>query len=487
MKTNKKNIIWVLLTVFIFILVDGYFIAHKNLYFNLVPFVLIVILFAIFSLDKAILLIAFFVPLSIPLRTFYPNLGIDMYLPTEPLMVGILILFVFKILKEKTFDKKILKHPVSIVIYFSLFWILITALTSTMPVVSIKFLLSRIWFLVSFYFLAALLFRNPKNYKLFWGLYMTSLLIVIGYTIKNLLSYGLFDQKAANFVCSPLYNDHTAYGAALAMAFFATLGMIFDNKIKGLWRVLTFIAAIIFVFALVFSYSRAAWLSFFVAIVVLVIILLKIKFKVIVFFSLILFISGGLIYNKLMDDLEKNRQDSSTSFAKHIESMTNISTDASNVERLNRWSCAIRMFEEKPLFGWGPGTYMFQYAPFQLSYEKTIISTNDGDGGNVHSEYLGPLVESGILGALYFILILIFSMITGLRAYKYAINKEIKVLTLFSFLGLVTYFTHGILNNFLDTDKLSSIFWASIAFLVVADIYFTKKPKKKVPKQCCSK
>ncbi len=482
MKTNKKNIIWVLLAVLVYILIDGYFIAHQNLYFNLVPFVLIVILLAVFSLDKTILLITFFVPISIPLRTFYPDLGIDMYLPTEPLMVGVLILFLFKILKERNFDKKVLTHPVSITIYFSLFWILVTALTSTMPIVSLKFFLSRVWFLVTFYFLATQLFKNPKNFKLFIGLYSAALLIAVGYTLKNHLVYGLFDQEAANFVCSPLYNDHTAYGAALAIIIFGVLGIIFDNQTKGFWRIISFLVFGIFVFALVFSYSRAAWLSVIVAIVVMLLILFKVKFKIVVLSSLLLLVAGILAYNKIINDLEKNKQDSSTNFAQHLESMTNISTDASNVERLNRWSCAIRMFEKKPVFGWGPGTYMFKYAPFQLSYEKTIISTNEGDRGNAHSEYLGPLAESGFLGVVYMLLILIFTMITGLRAYKYAINKEIKILILFTILGLVTYFTHGFLNNFLDTDKLSSLFWGSIAFLVVADIYFTEKPKKKAEK-----
>jgi len=480
LKTDRKNIIWVLIAVFIFILIDGYFIAHKNLYFNLVPFVLIILLFAVFSLDKTILLITFFVPLSIPLRTFFPNLPVDMYLPTEPLMVGVLILFILKVLKDKTFDKKVLKHPVSIVIYFSLFWILVTALTSTMPVVSLKFLLSRVWFLVTFYFLATQLFKNPKNFKLFLSLYFSAFLITIAYTLKNHLSYGLFDQKAANFVCSPLYNDHTAYGAALAISLFGILGIIFDKSTKSLWRIISFFVFGIFVFALVFSYSRAAWLSVAFAIVVMIFIIFKVRFKIIVLLTFLLTISGVLVYNQIINDLKKNKQDSSTNFTQHLESMTNISTDASNVERLNRWSCAIRMFEKKPIFGWGPGTYMFQYAPFQLSYEKTIISTNEGDRGNAHSEYLGPLAESGVLGVMYMLLLVIFTMITGLRAYKYAENKEIKILVFFTILGLVTYFVHGFLNNFLDTDKLSSLFWGSIAFLVVADIYFTKKPEKKI-------
>ena len=40
-------------------------------------------------------------------------------------------------------------------------------------------------------------------------------------------------------------------------------------------------------------------------------------------------------------------------------------------------------------------------------------------------------------------------------------------------LGLITYFAHGILNNFLDTDKLSVPFWGFIAGIVALDIYHT--------------
>ena len=31
-------------------------------------------------------------------------------------------------------------------------------------------------------------------------------------------------------------------------------------------------------------------------------------------------------------------------------------------KRINRWKSALRMFQERPLLGHGPGTYMFLYA-----------------------------------------------------------------------------------------------------------------------------
>jgi hypothetical protein len=46
------------------------------------------------------------------------------------------------------------------------------------------------------------------------------------------------------------------------------------------------------------------------------------------------------------------------------------------------------------------------------------------------------------------------------------------------FLGLVTYLIHGILNNFLDTDKASAPFWGFIAAIVAIEVYHVETPKK---------
>ena len=52
-----------------------------------------------------------------------------------------------------------------------------------------------------------------------------------------------------------------------------------------------------------------------------------------------------------------NEQESSD-FYEHIQSITTISSDASNVERINRWSSAVSMFKERPFWFWN-GTYQF--------------------------------------------------------------------------------------------------------------------------------
>ncbi|NJK95664.1 MAG: O-antigen ligase family protein [Bacteroidales bacterium] len=181
--------------------------------------------------------------------------------------------------------------------------------------------------------------------------------------------------------------------------------------------------------------------------------------------------------------LEQNQQDSSKDISKHIESISNIRTDASNLERINRWNSAFKMFNERPVTGWGPGTYMFQYAPFQVSHDRTIISTNMGDWGNAHSEYIGPLAESGIPGMGLVIILVIVSIFTGFKVYFQSEPwSQERILSLALTLGLITYYIHGTLNNFLDTDKASALVWGYTAMLVAMDVkYRRKQPAKPEP------
>ena len=227
--------------------------------------------------------------------------------------------------------------------------------------------------------------------------------------------------------------------------------------------------------AMVLSSCRAAWLSIIAVVGVLICVLLKIKFKFILTVIVALVAIFFTFRHQIIDVMERNEQDSSSNFVEHVQSITNISTDASNLERINRWSSALRLFEERPFFGWGPGTYQFVYAPYQLSMNKTIITTNFGDGGNAHSEYIGALAEMGVIGSFLVVLLVIVSIYKGLTTYKNAKNKESKILVLAATLAIISYFIHGVLNNFLDTDKLAIPVWSCLAIITVIDTYHSGK------------
>lgn len=460
----------------LFILLNAFFLVKKHsMIINALPMVFAIVLLAFFALEKLLYLVVFFTPLSLPLSELVHGLGFDMFLPTEPLLFGILLIFILKCFGNRNFDRDILTHPVSLAIYFSLFWMLVTSTTSTMPGVSFKFFLSRIWFVVGFYLLTAKLFESGKNIEKFIWLYTLPLLMVIAYATTRHLAYGLWDKQAANFVVNPLYNDHTAYGAALAMYIPFLFGFSFTKIYSPRVKTLAYVVLVILLIGLTLSYARAAWLSVVAAFGVWMIIRLKIRFKPL-FITFLVTLSILVVFeNQILMYLERNNTESSTNLTEHISSMSNISSDASNLERINRWSCAIRMFENKPFFGWGPGTYMFNYAPYQLTAERTIISTNSADGGNAHSEYLGPMAESGFMGLITFLILIGMVVYTAIHAYMRVDDKRLKTLVMSALLGLITYYIHGIMNNFLDTDKLSVPFWGFTAIIVAIDIH-SRKP-----------
>lgn len=455
----------------LFLALNFYFIIRsETLLINLLPFVAAVVFTALVRMDGLLLLVAFFTPLSLPLNKLVEGLAFDMYLPTEPLLFGLLLLFLFKLAERKSFDRALLKHPVSLALYFYLGWMLIAALTSTMPLVSLKFWLAKIWFLVAFYWMGILSFRNKKNIYWFVALYCSAFVLVIFYAWSRHLALGFHNVQAAHFVMNPFYKDHTSYGAMLAFFIPFLLGITLFARIRKRYRFLAAMALVLFAVALLLSYSRAAWLSLSLGAMVWLLIRLKIRFRPLFITALSAVALVWVFQVPILQFLERNDQESSANLATHISSMTNVTSDASNLERLNRWSCAIRMFEEKPVFGWGPGTYMFQYAPFQLTKYRTIISTNSADRGNAHSEYLGPLAESGFLGMFSFILLVVVILYRGIHAYSQTKDQESRLLLLSAIIGITTYLVHGFLNNFLDTDKVSVPFWAFVAIIVVSDL-----------------
>ncbi|MFZ4522595.1 MAG: O-antigen ligase family protein [Bacteroidales bacterium] len=466
---QRITILYVLSAIFIGL---NCYLIYRDIYWLLFFPVFLVILYLYFySLDKILLLITALTPVAINITQFEFNVGVSM--PSEPLMFGVLLVFIIKLFYDNKIDVKIWKHPLTLVIGIQLMWMLITSITSDLPLVSFKHLLARLWFVIPFYILGIQFFRKRSNIKLFIWFYTVPLIGVIAYTTYNHSLWG-FNEQAGHWVMEPFYNDHTAYGAILSLYIPLFCGFVFSKVYSRTYRFFSFLVLLILLTALVLSYSRAAWLSLAFAVGVLVIVQFRIKFKWILSVSIILGFIFYLFSFQILDRLEKNRQGPSANFVEHLRSISNISTDNSNLERINRWQSALRMFEDRPVFGYGPGTYQFEYAPFQRAKEKTLISTNAGDKGNAHSEYIGPLAEQGLPGMLLvFVLVGVFISVS-MRVYRSSDDPEVRMLTLSLMLSLLTYFLHGTMNNFLDTDKASVPVWGFLAAIVALDIYSRK-------------
>ncbi|MEN8228657.1 MAG: O-antigen ligase family protein [Bacteroidota bacterium] len=470
-----KLLLWGILISFVAL--NTIMLALEIFYVPLIPALLLFVVLAIVAVDKYLLAIVFFVPISIPLSRLVEGMSIDMYLPTEPLLAGLLLLYMLKYLMGDRIDIRVLRHPVTLAIYFHLAWMFISSLTSSDMLVSFKVLASRLWFIVGFYLLGTQLFKKEKNMHTYVWVFIIAFSGVILYTLINHAQYGLNNQVMAHSVAKPFYKDHTSYGATLGFVLPVLVALFLFIKREDInTRFLMLLLVMMIIFATVVSYTRASWVSILASLGVWAIIKLKIRFEIVLVGAIILVGFFLSIRTQMMLELEQNRVESSGEFSEHVQSISNISTDQSNLERINRWSCAIRMWKDKPLFGFGPGTYQFEYGRYQRSYEKTRISTDFGTRGNAHSEYLGPLSEAGVFGLLSILLVIGTTIYTGLRVYFTSKRRSIRIFSLAVLVGLFSYYFHGLLNNFLDTDKISVLFWGYTAMLVAMDIYHKDAP-----------
>jgi len=469
---------WIPAVCVVFTVLNALLIAHDLFWLNLLPAALLVAWALVAATDKLLLFIVFATPLSVNLEQLDLG-GIGIAVPTEPLMVALMLLFLLKLaLEGRVVDPQIWRHPVTVAILLQLAWMAICTLPSSMPMVSVKYLTARLWFVCTMYFLAARIFSDPRNIHRFFWCFTAGLSLVVAYTLVQHARYS-FAEDPAHWVMSPFFKDHTSYGAIIAFLIPFTIMAAGLGSYSRTRRSLALMAFLLLLTGLVFSYTRAAWLGVAGAAAVFAIMRLRIPAWAV---GIAATVAGGLVWanmEQITIAMGRNQAESHDDLAQHVSSISNIRSDASNLERINRWNSALRMFEEKPVTGWGPGTYMFQYAPFQAARDRTIISTNFGLVGNAHSEFLGPLAEQGLPGLLLVLLVVGTISWTAVRLWSKLADGEDRRLVGAAFLGLVSYFVHGLLNNYLDLDKASVPFWGFAAVIVVLDLKHRMQPDQR--------
>jgi O-antigen ligase len=446
------------------------------LYLLSIPMLLAVLYVAIYHIDFLFQSIVFFTPLSVNIEEYTDQFGL--FLPTEPLLFGIMLLLVYYQLKAPIIDHGFFKHPLILMLLGYLAWLVICSVTSTHPLVSFKSLLSRLWFLIPILFFGPVLLSKKGAVPRFFWLLTIGTTLVIVYTLLNHASYG-FGEKESHWVMSPFYKDHTIYGAAVALVFPFPVMLFLMKKQTPISTLILGVLFLIILLGLYFSYTRAAWLSVFGALVVSLLVFFKVRFTYVLALAIVAF--GVLFWKQdsIQMELARNKTEHTTeAFDERLQSAANVTTDASNLERINRWSCALEMFKERPVFGFGPATYAFEYARFQEPENLTIISTNFGDMGNAHSEYLSALSETGLLGFVLFILFVggvFYYLLTFIQRAR-GVNHSFFIIGLGMLFSVSTYFIHAFLNNFLDTDKAAVPVYGMIAVLFLLNSRLTTQP-----------
>lgn len=470
--TNRSDFIKSLLIAVTLVAIAGLYYHDFNL---VVRFILVVtisvfgIVYSITNIFSTYLIILALIPISID----FPIIGsAKLTLPSEGWLIVIIPLFILFQKKTRSFKNAFL-HPISILLLTDLSLQIITSLTSTHVDISLKRVLIKFIFYLGF-FLIPLNQENIRNIRKIWMAYAIGLIPVMYLILRNHYHHN-FNPRVVFSITQPYFNDHTLYGASLA--FIIPVVTLFTVKYKTFTSNKLILAGlIVLLITLLLSeglaLSRAAILSLLIAAIFSVALYYRITFKTLIIGILLLSLGVISFRSNIYELAEKNEAVSNDGqISNHFSSVTNVQSDASNLERINRWICAIRMFQDKPLTGFGPGTYQFEYNRYQTTEYKTYISTNSGDKGNAHSEYLTYLSENGLFGAILFLLLVLAGVFCGMQNHYLLENGLTKTINLGVLLGFITFAFHGIFNSFLDQSKMAFLVYGSLATFVVINIH----------------
>lgn len=410
--------------------------------------------------------VAFLLPFSVKVPLAFSAM---LRVPTEPLIALAALLMLAEAFRSRArfrdiFFKKELLWLAPLLLAF-----LLSTPFSEMLVVSLKFTaVNVLYILVFFVLMMRLSERQPDLFPRMLLFYGMGLLAVWLWSVYQYWQYG-WNPVVMRGIFKPFFNDHTIFGASAALLAAFWLGMARMRHPKKI-KIIYFLMGLTFVGLVVFSTSRAAFLSLFFCLFVMLLLKLKplhIAALLLVAVAAVLVFQQPLV-NRLQR-MEASSSDHDVSLQERTLSAANISTDVSNLERMNRWLSAWRMFRERPLTGFGPGTYQFTYIPYQdpaLMNRLTVTDHHDvpeGSGGTAHNEYLLAMSEMGIMGLLGWLVLIgrwVFVAFSTRKTHPH--RMEIVV----AFAALATYLFHAMFNNFLTTDKFAFLFWGSAAWMM---------------------
>ena len=436
------------------------------------PFIILFAYYGWQNIRSAFFLLLLALPLSFEYN-FSPQLGTD--IPDEFLMVWVAgVCFLYFIFSPKIISKEAWQHPLIMLLLIALVWIALTVIFSSNEIVSIKYFLAKSWYLGAFVFVPLIIFKQKEIIKRSATVLAVSILTVV--TIA-LIRHSLTGFHFANIndAVAPFFRNHVNYSAMLVCIipiFFAFYKLSSSKKIKAL----TAVSIIVLLVALFFSYSRGAWLALIIGLIAYWLIQKRI---LVIFFVAVFIITAGLLFwIKSNDRYLQFANDYKTTifhkdFKEHLIATYKLK-DVSTAERFYRWIAGVRMIKENPLTGFGPNTFYENYKPFAIPAFETWVSDNK-EHSTVHNYFLLITIEQGIPGLIFFSLLLGASLYYAQKLYhriKDAFYKTIAATigVIISMLVVVNF-----LSDLIETDKVGSLFFLSIAMLIITDINTRKE------------
>ncbi|MGL6269184.1 MAG: O-antigen ligase family protein [Chitinophagaceae bacterium] len=412
-------------------------------------------------------LLIFCIPFSAELQVT-EQLGTDF--PDEPLMwlLSVLLILHFILYRKDIGEKKINKWIVRLLL-LHLGWILVSSILSQYPLLSIKYLAAKSWYILALALGTWYCLKDRKDVFKLSLILMATMLPVVMLIIFQHAKNG-FSFESVNPAVQPFFRNHVNYGAFLVCLIpLPIAGFILSSRFRWIFGVVI----IFWLLALFFSYSRGAWMALLAGGVTV----LAIRYRCMLWLAGFIFLplAAAILYLGTANRYLNYRPDFERTiyhqeFKDHLKATYRL-TDLSTAERFHRWIGGIRMTEGHYLHGYGPNSFFYEYKPYTVTAFQTYVSTNE-EKSTVHNYFLLLLIEQGIPG------LLIFCLLTGglfyyiQKWYESASGRTDRVMavTVAAILGMIV--SLNMLSDLIETDKIGGLFFICVGILCIDKTVF---------------
>lgn len=430
-----------------------------------------VVLFAyltVVDFRKIFYLLFFFIPLTV--EVWLPN-GTVTDMPTEFMTVLLMgVYFVYTLRNGQTLSADFIKHPITLALLAHLGWFFVTSITSQNHIISLKYSLAKIWYVTTFFFLAGHILKGEKDLRLLTWVVLAPLVVTIFYVLRKHAAIG-FGFAEIHTVVQPFYRNKVAYACML------TIFLPFVWFTRQMYRTWTWPwtllagATVLLLIGIEFSYTRAAYGMLVGAVGAYYVVKWRLMKLALAGASLLglLYIADMVYHNNYLDHKPTYEKTITHEEFGDLLSATTKGQDVSTMERVYRWVAGGNMIAERPVLGFGPGTFTHFYKTYTLHGFRTYVSDNP-EGSGIHCYYLMTTVEQGYFGGLLFVVLVFTVLLAGERIFHQTTDPNRQRLVMMVLMTTVIIDGLLLMNDLVETDKIGSFFFLCMAVLVNVDI-----------------
>lgn len=402
------------------------------------------------------------------------SFGLD--LPSEPMLVGLAFLSTLWLIKN--FDeqsKKIFSNPIVVSLLLHMIWIYFCILFSTNLLVSVKYSLSKSWYIMGNLLGTYWIIKNSGRLQVILSVLVFSTAATVFIVMVEHGMYG-FTFESIGAACNPLYRNHVNYGVFMVMVLPFAFILRLRTERQTIHRLIIDLVIILFLLGIYFSYTRGAWLALPVMLVVIISVqrkLLRFLFPLGVLAGILFFVYLSKDYKYLKYAPQYENTIYHEDLGDHL-SATFEGKDMSTMERFHRWIAAFRLYKEHPIVGIGPNTFVEKYKSYTSPNFETYISENE-ERSTVHNYFILILTEQGTVGFIILLLLVGSYFIYGERKYHTIQDPYLQKIYLACLLCGASFWLNNLFSDLLEANKVAPLWFFTIAWMMRIEQWDNKK------------